>query len=105
MWLGRAAGLSDEDMLAMADAEAHGGFDATDRLVLRYAEILTKEIRVPDVLYAELSARFPKDELFELCMAVAFSAMVNRVHATFRTDLDDRTHEMFGEHAPACPIG
>ena len=105
MWLGRAAGLSDEDMLAMRDAESHQGFDATDRLVLRYSEILTKENRVPDALYADLSARFPRDELFELCMAVAFSAMVNRVHATFRTDLDDHTHELFGEHAPECPIG
>ena len=105
MWLGRAAGLSDDDMLAMGHAESHRGFDATDRLVLRYAEVLTEENRVSDALYAELSARFPRDELFELCMAVAFSAMVNRVHATFRTDLDEQTRALFGEDVAAFPVG
>ena len=92
-------------MLAMGDAESHPGFDATDRLVLRYAEVLTRENRVSDSLYAELSARFPRDELFELCMAVAFSAMVNRVHATFRTDLDEQTRALFGDDVEACPVG
>lgn len=91
-------------MAMMGRAAEHAAFDVTDRLVLRYAEVLTRENRVDDGLYAELSARFPQDELFELCMSVAFSAMVNRVHATFRTDLDERTAELVGD-MPACPIG
>lgn len=79
-------------------------FDETDRLVLRYAEHLTRENRVDDDLYQALATRFPREELFELCMTVALAAMVNRVHATFRTPVDEETEEAVAEGL-ACPIG
>jgi alkylhydroperoxidase family enzyme len=102
--LGRSVGLTDEDMAAMADWDTTPRFDATDRLVLRYAEVLTRENRVSDALYAELAARFSREELLELCMTVGLAALVNGMHATFRTDVDDSTIEQVGE-APFCPIG
>ena len=102
--LGRSVGLSDEEMAGMANAETVSSFDETDRLVLRYAETSIREIRIPDELYAKLAARFPKQELMELCMTVALAALVNRVHATFQTDLDEGTRERVAD-GPACPIG
>lgn len=102
--LGRSVGLSDEEMAAMADAETSPLFDVTDRLVLRYAEVLTRENRVNDALYAALEARFPREELLELCFTVGLAALVNRVHATFRTDLDDSTRAAVAD-GPSCPIG
>ena len=88
----------------MSDAEASPLFDATDRLVVRYAEVLTRDNRVDDQLYAELAARFSPEELVELCFTVGLAALVNRVHATFRTDLDGSTKAAVGD-APFCPIG
>ncbi len=102
--LGRSVGLTDEEMAAMADWNTVPVFDDTDRLVLRYAEVLTRENRVSDALYAELEARFPREELVELCMTVGLSALVNRVHATFHTDVDDSTRAQVGD-AKFCPIG
>lgn len=96
--------MTDDEMAAMADPDTCPSFDTTDRLVLRYSEVLTRENRVSDALYAELEARFPREELLELCMTVALSALVNRVHATFRTDVDDATRAEVGE-AAFCPIG
>ena len=87
----------------MAEPETCASFDATDRLVLRYAEKSTREIRIDDALFAELSARFSRQELVELGMTVALAALVNRMHATFTTDLDPATHAAVG--APSCPIG
>ena len=87
----------------MPEWEPSSLFDTTDRLVLRYADVLTKENRVNDKLYAELEARFPRDELVELCMTVSLAALVNRVHATFRTDLDDSTRAQVAD-APFCAI-
>ncbi len=102
--LGRSVGLTDEEMGAMAEWDTTPLFDDTDRLVLRYAEVLTRDNRVSDALYAELAACFPREELLELCMTVALAALVNRVHATFRTDVDDATRAQVGD-ARFCPIG
>src|ERR1700741_1480034 len=102
--LGRSVGLKDEEMAGMAEPISVASFDATDRLVLRYAETSIREIRISDELYAELSARFPREQIIELCMTVALAALVNRVHATFQTDLDARTRLLVGD-APRCPIG
>lgn len=102
--LGRSVGLTNEEMASMADPETCASFDETDRLVLRYAETLTRENRVDDELYAALARRFPRDELVELSMTVGLAAMVNRVHATFQTDVDPATLEFVAD-GPACPTG
>ena len=104
MALGRSAGISDDEMAAMADAEASRLFDDTDKLVMRYAEVLTRTCKVSDELYRQLEARFTRDELVELCFLVGLAALVNRVHATFATDLDGVTRASVGD-APFCPIG
>lgn len=89
--LGLSVGLTPEEMASMGAPETCPSFDDTDKLVLRYAEVLTRDNRCDDALYAQLAARFGKDELVELCVTIGLSAMVNRVHATFRTDVDDST--------------
>jgi alkylhydroperoxidase family enzyme len=102
--LGRSVGLSDDEMAGMADPASVASFDETDRLVLRYAQTSIRDIKIPDELYAKLAARFPKQQLMELAMTVALASLVNRVHATFQTDLDDSTKQRVAD-APACPIG
>ena len=102
--LGRSVGLTDEEIAGMADPATVASFDDVDRLVLRYAETSIRDIKIPDDLYEELAARFPKQELIELSMTVALAALVNRVHATFQTDLDESTKERVAD-GPACPIG
>jgi alkylhydroperoxidase family enzyme len=101
--LGLSVGLTHEEMTMLGEPENCPTLDATDRLVLRFSEALTRENRVDDALYAELERRFSRDELVELCVTVAFSALVNRVHATFRTDLDDATEAAVGD-AASCSI-
>jgi alkylhydroperoxidase family enzyme len=102
--LGRSVGLTNAEIAAMSDAENSPLFNEIDRQVLRYSTMLTTENRVPDDLYAELSARFAKDELVELCFTIGLAALVNRVHATFRTDVDGSTAESVGDFS-FCPIG
>ena len=89
--LGRSVGLTREEINALGAPETCAAFDARDRLVLRYTDMLTIENRVDDALFAELSDSFGIDELLELCMTIAMAGMVNRVHATFLTDVDGST--------------
>jgi alkylhydroperoxidase family enzyme len=102
--LGRSVGLTDEEMAAMADPERCASFDARDKLVLRYSEVLTRENKVTEALYAELQQAFPREELVELAMTIGMSAMVNRVHATFNTSVDQETLDAVAD-GPVCPIG
>lgn len=102
--LGRSVGITDEELLAMAEPDSCVSFDDTDKLVLRYSETLTRDNRVDDTLYADLAAAFSADEILELAITVGMSAMVNRVHATFGTDVDDATRESVGDGL-VCPIG
>ena len=87
----------------MGDAENCASFDETDRLVLRYSAILTRENRVDDALYTALAARFSQDELVDLALTISFSALVNRMHATFQTELDEPTRNAVGD-AAACSL-
>lgn len=101
--LGLSVGLSKSEMAKMDDAAHCATFDATDRLVLRYAEVLTRENRVDDALYAELAACFTTEQLVDLALTVSLAAFVNRMHATFRTDLDAATQNAVGD-AAACAL-
>ena len=102
--LGSSVGLSAAEMAGMAEPESVDSFDDTDKLVLRYAETSIRDIRIPDDLYAALARRFSKEEIYDLGLTVGLASLVNRMHATFRTDLDDDTRNLVGE-APQCPIG
>lgn len=95
--LGRSVGLTSEEVSALAEPDSCDSFDATDRLVLRYADVLTRENRVEDKLFDELARTFSQRELIELCMATAMAGMVNRVHATFQTDVDTFTKAVTDE--------
>jgi alkylhydroperoxidase family enzyme len=101
--LGLSVGLTKEEMSMMNDAANCKTFDEKDRLVLKYSETVTRENRVDDALYAELAARFTQDELVDLALTTAFSSFVNRIHATFRTDLDESTFQQVGD-AAACAL-
>jgi alkylhydroperoxidase family enzyme len=101
--LGLSVGLTKSEMSMMGDAENCPTFDAKDRIVLKYAETVTRENRVDDALYAEMAKLFTQDELVDLALTTAFSSFVNRVHATFRTDLDESTIAQVGD-AVACAL-
>ena len=101
--LGLSVGLTKEEMSLMGEPDKCDTFDVTDRLVLRYSETLTRENRINDALYAEFARRFTSDEQVDLCLTVGLSAMVNRMHATFRTDLDDATFAQVGD-AVTCAL-
>jgi alkylhydroperoxidase family enzyme len=65
--------------------------------VLTYADSLTTAVSVPDPLWDALQARFSEKEIFELCFSVGTANLVNRVHATFLTDVDVPTSRRVDE--------
>lgn len=90
-------------MAALRDWTNSELFDAKDRAVLAFTDSLAKNNKVSDELFAELSTLFSEQEIMKLCITVSFAGLVNRVHATFLTDVDQPTLESVDD-APFCLI-
>jgi alkylhydroperoxidase family enzyme len=85
--LGARAGISSEK-LANLDYRTNPAFDAVERVILEYAEVMAHNDKVSDDLYGRLREHLSERELIELMMMVGMSHLVNRFHATFLTELD-----------------
>lgn len=101
--LGLSVGLTKEEMSMLHEPSACASLDETDRLVLRYSEILTRDNKVDDAMFKALREKFSEAQIMELALTVGLSALVNRMHATGGTDVDARTQEYIGD-AIACVL-
>ncbi len=59
--------------------------------MLSFTDSLARDNAVSDEVYARLSEFFDSAQILKLSFAVSLAGMVNRVHATFRTDVDAAT--------------
>ncbi len=91
MMLGRSVGLTENELRSMGDTKMCDTFSDTDLCVIEYSEQLTMNNIVSDEMYARLDKHFSQEQIVELSMTVGLSAMVNRVHATFKTEVDTDT--------------
>ena len=76
------AGGDDALRAKLADpvrAAADGAFDADERLAMRYAIAMTRDVRVSETLSGEVRARFSTPGVVELTAAIAAYNMVARV--------------------------
>ena len=78
-------------------------FDDKDCAVLRFTDGLARDNSVPDAVYADLTAHFSEQEIVKLAFAVSLAGMVNRMHATFQTDIDSGTAEGASD-TPFCVL-
>lgn len=101
--LGRSVGLSDEEIRGIREWSDSELFDAKDRAVLAFTDSLSRDNNVSDDLYKQLEKWFSETEIMKLCITVSFAGLVNRVHATFLTELDDATLDAVSD-APFCLI-
>ena len=68
MRLGRAAGLTDDEIDTCADPDPD--LPDADRLLIRAADELHHDNRIGDATWAELAERYDEAQLIELCMVV-----------------------------------
>jgi len=102
--LGRSVGITDEQLAHLGDDRPPAGlFTPSEDVIVRYARQSTLHIQIDDSLFAELSEHFRREQIMDLCLIVGLSNVVNRFHATFKTDVDQSTLDTI--LAPGtCPI-
>jgi len=89
------------------DPLPEGVYDAAQAAIVRYAQKSTRLEPIDDATYGALGRHFATEQIMDICLTVGLSNMVNRFHATFLTDLDERTvaeAEAGDVVAGSCPI-
>jgi 4-carboxymuconolactone decarboxylase len=71
--IAREAGLTEDEMRDLLDWEQSERFDERDKLVLGYADAISRTpVEVPDELFESLHAHFSDEQLVELTAAIAW---------------------------------
>ena len=75
------------------DTPPEGVYDPAQAAIIRYAQKSTRLEPIDDATYDALAAHFSVPQIVDITLTVGLSNMVNRFHATFRTELDEATIE------------
>jgi AhpD family alkylhydroperoxidase len=71
-------GASAEQIAALKAWQLSPLFDAAERAVLAYTDTMTKQVQVPDELFAEVEKHFDAQDLVELTATIAGYNLVSR---------------------------
>ena len=86
--LALADGLTLEECEALADWRGSRFFNASERAVLAYTDTMTREIAVPDAVFAEIKQHFDDREIVELTVLIGTYNMNARVLRALELDLE-----------------
>lgn len=82
----RAAGVTDAQFAALEAWEASTLFPSEDRAVLAYTTAMTRNIRVPDDVFAAVRAHFAPAQVVELTATIGGYNLVSRFLEALQVD-------------------
>jgi alkylhydroperoxidase family enzyme len=71
-------GVSQAQIEALSDWRGSALFDEVERAVLAYTDSMTKEVQVPDAIFAAVRKHFDEREITELTATIAAYNLVSR---------------------------
>jgi len=83
-----SVGVSEEEIDALRTGSLNG-FDDRDRAVLAYCDSMTKNVHVPDDIFAAVRRHFDNRELVEVTATVGAYNLVSRFLEALHVDHDD----------------
>jgi hypothetical protein len=99
--LGRASGLSDEEMTHLLDDPLPSGvFTAAEEAIIVFARTSTWMQPVTDDIWNGLKEHFDTKQIMEISFTVGLNQLISRFHATVRTDVD----ELVTSQLTSCPV-
>jgi alkylhydroperoxidase family enzyme len=84
----RKIGITEEQLQAINGYESSPLFSNLEKLVMRYAEELTKTVKSSEDLMNELKKHLSQEQLVELNLTVGTANLTNRFNMSFMTDMD-----------------
>ena len=89
--IGRAAGLTDDELVRLTVGSATGGWSDGDRLLLQATEQLVTEHFVNDPTWSALARTWNEQQLMDLVFAVGQYTLVSMALNSFGVQLEDST--------------
>jgi alkylhydroperoxidase family enzyme len=90
--VGRASGISTEQIANLNRYKTDFNFSELERLVLEYADRMTRTpVEVPDALFARLREKFSEPELVELTSGIAWENYRARFDHAFGIEAENFT--------------
>lgn len=87
--MGRDAGITDQQLEALADFETSLSFDRREKALLRYAEGMTRTpAEVSDEVFADVRAQFSDEQVVELTQAIALENFRARFNCALKIESD-----------------
>jgi alkylhydroperoxidase family enzyme len=80
------AGLTKEQCDALADWRPSTFFSESERAALAYADAMTRDVDVPDAVFAELRKHFNERQIVELTVLIGTYNMHTRVGQALQID-------------------
>jgi AhpD family alkylhydroperoxidase len=94
--LAHEGNIPTEDLRELARWRDSERFDAVDRLVLEYAEAMTRTpVEVADELFEQLRARFDERQMVELTMAIGAENLYSRTNWAFGIESEGFAEGMY----------
>ncbi len=82
-------GITQAQLDALADWQACGLFSAGQRAVLAYTDAMTRQVQVPDSVFAAVAALYESPQVVEITATVAAYNMVSRFLEALQIHSDD----------------
>jgi alkylhydroperoxidase family enzyme len=86
--IGRRVGLSEEQLLGLPVWERHPAYSEQERAVIRYAEEITRNVRVPDEVFGAVHAFLDDEQTVELTLNIAYYNLVVRFLEPMQVELE-----------------
>ena len=85
--LARKAGVSEEKIAAVPDADSKA-FSEEEKLIVRYASKITKDVSARDETFAKVKEQFSKEQVVELTYLIGLMNLLTRFADTLEVDLE-----------------
>jgi AhpD family alkylhydroperoxidase len=86
--LAAADGVTEAECAALAGWQASGLFAHAERAALAYADAMTRDIAVPDAVFAPLRQHYSERQIVELTVLIASYNMLTRILQALQVDLE-----------------
>ncbi|MGY4831636.1 carboxymuconolactone decarboxylase family protein [Sphaerotilaceae bacterium SBD11-9] len=84
----RQVGLADEKVAALAIGADTTVLSDDERLVLHFTDVVFHEVKAPDELFDQVTARFGHRQTAELVLTIGFYMLVSRFLENFEVDIE-----------------